>query len=149
MSSDLHELLAALRRDGEVDPLLDAIPYMRTLGLRASVRDGDLVTRLPGGERLIGNPVLPALHGGVVGAMLESTAILKVLREHDARAVPKTITLTVDYLRSARVVETFARASITRLGRRIANVQVQAWQDSEERPIAVAHCHFLLISEPA
>ena len=116
--SDLHELLAGLRRDGDLEPFLDAIPYMRTLGLRASVREGDLVTHLPGGERLIGNPVLPAIHGGVVGAMLESTA-------------------------------TWARASITRLGRRIANVQVQAWQESEDRPIAVAHCHFLLVSEPA
>lgn len=142
--TDLHELIAGLRAEGEIGPLLDAIPYMRTLGLRASVRDGDLITCLPGAEQLIGNPMLPAIHGGVVGAMLESTAILKVLREHDARAVPKTITLTVDYLRSARVVDTSARASITRLGRRVANVQVRAWQESEERPIAVAHCHFLL-----
>ena len=147
--TDLHELISGLRGEGDIDPLLDAIPYMRTLGLRASVRDGDLITRLPGAEQLIGNPMLPAIHGGVVGAMLESTAILKVLREHDARAVPKTITLTVDYLRSARVVDTSARASITRLGRRVANVQVRAWQETEERPIAVAHCHFLLQSDPA
>jgi uncharacterized protein (TIGR00369 family) len=147
--TDLVELLAALRNEGQLDALLDAIPYMRTLGLSAEVRDGDVVARLPGAEALIGNPMLPALHGGVVGAMLEATAILKVLREHDARAVPKTITLTVDYLRSARVVETWARATITRLGRRVANVQVQAWQDVEDRPIAVAHCHFLLQPDPA
>lgn len=147
--TDLHELLAALRNDGQLDPLLDAIPYIRTLGLSAEVREGDVVARLPGADTLIGNPVLPALHGGVVGALLEATAILKVLREHDARAVPKTITLTVDYLRSARVVETWARATITRLGRRVANVQVQAWQEAEDRPIAVAHCHFLLQSDPA
>jgi uncharacterized protein (TIGR00369 family) len=144
--SDLREVLAHLRATRSFERLLAAIPYVRLLGIRASVRDDDVVAQLTGSPRLIGNPVLPALHGGTVGALLESTAILKLLLESDTPAVPKTITLTVDYLRSPRVVDTWARATITRLGRRVANVQVQAWQDQEARPIAVAHAHFLLRS---
>jgi acyl-coenzyme A thioesterase PaaI-like protein len=58
--------------------------------------------------------------------------------------VPKTINITVDYLRSARVADTYARAVITKHGRRVANVQVRAWQGDESRPIAAAHAHFLL-----
>jgi len=138
--------LAELRATGNVDGLLAAIPYVRMLGLSASVRDGDLITCMAGAPHLIGNPVLPALHGGTVGAMLESTAILKLLRDSESEGMPKTITLTVDFLRSARVVDTWARASITRLGRRVANVQAHAWQETEDRPIAVAHAHFLLRS---
>lgn len=146
VSAELRALLAEVRQNRDPDRLLAVIPYMRFLGLRAQVRDGDLIAQMPGSEHLIGNPVLPALHGGTVGALLESTAILKLLLESETLGVPKTITLTVDYLRSPRVVETSARAIITRLGRRVANVQVRAWQDSEDRPVAVAHAHFLLRS---
>jgi len=145
-SPDLREVLAEVRRSRDFDRLLAAIPYMQLLGVRATLVEGDLIVRMAGDQRLIGNPVLPALHGGTVGALLESTAILKLLMESDTPAVPKTITLTIDYLRSARVVETSARAIITRQGRRVANVQIRAWQDAEERPIAVAHAHFLLRS---
>ena len=138
--------LTRLRESGELEGLLAAIPYVHMLGLSASLREGDLLIKMTGSEHLIGNPRLPELHGGTVGAMLESTAILKLLRESETTGVPKTITLTIDYLRSARVVDTWACATITRLGRRVANVQARAWQDDEARPIAVAHAHFLLQS---
>jgi uncharacterized protein (TIGR00369 family) len=139
--------LTRLRESGNLEGLLAAIPYVHTtLGLTASLREGELLIKMAGREQLIGNPMLPALHGGTVGAMLESTAILTLLRESETTGVPKTITLTIDYLRSARVVDTWACATITRQGRRVANVQARAWQDDERKPIAVAHAHFLLQS---
>jgi acyl-coenzyme A thioesterase PaaI-like protein len=61
--------------------------------------------------------------------------------------LPKTINITIDYLRSGRTVDTFARGVITRHGRRVANVRVEAWQDDPERPIAIAYAHFLIMSE--
>ncbi|MDH5671888.1 MAG: hypothetical protein OEZ06_07035 [Myxococcales bacterium] len=48
------------------------------------------------------------------GPLMESAAIFKLLMQSDTVKVPKTITLTIDYLRSPRVVETTARARITR-----------------------------------
>lgn len=146
MSDVLANALREMRASGHHDALLQAIPYARVLGLTATLEDGMLVTHMAPQDRLIGNPVLPALHGGTVGALMESAAILELLREVDTPGVPKTINLTVDYLRSARVVLTHARATITRQGRRVANVQVRAWQEDPERPIAVAHAHFLLRS---
>jgi uncharacterized protein (TIGR00369 family) len=143
---DLREVLAELRATRSFDRLLAAIPYARWLGIRARVQDDDVIAQLAGAPHLVGNPVLPALHGGTVGALMESTAILKLLLTSDTPTVPKTITLTVEYLRSPRLSDTSARATITRLGRRVANVQVRAWQDQEDRPIAVAHAHFLLRS---
>jgi len=136
--------LQALRESGQFEPVLTAIPYARLLGLRVTLIDGDPVTTMPGAEHLIGNPILRAMHGGTVGALLESAAIFKLIWEIRSIAVPKTINITVDYLRSARVIDTHARAIITKHGRRVANVQVHAWQGDESKPVATAHAHFLL-----
>jgi uncharacterized protein (TIGR00369 family) len=136
--------LTALRATGDFDRVLAAIPYARFLGLSVALVDGDPVTTMRASDNVIGNPVLPALHGGTVGALLESAAIFKLIWEVQSIAVPKTINITVDYLRSGRLVDTYARATITKQGRRVANVQVRAWQQDESKPIAAAHAHFLL-----
>jgi uncharacterized protein (TIGR00369 family) len=141
-----EEALAELRETGRFDRALAAIPYAAFLGLSVALRDDDPITTMRATENLIGNPVLPALHGGTVGALLESAAIFKLIWEIKSIAVPKTINITIDYLRSGRVVDTYARATITKHGRRVANVQVTAWQQDELRPIASAHAHFLLRS---
>jgi acyl-coenzyme A thioesterase PaaI-like protein len=138
------EALAELRETGRFDRILAAMPYANFLGLSVDIVEDDPVTKLGGADTLIGNPVLPALHGGTVGALLESAAIFKLIWEIKSIAVPKTINITIDYLRSARVIDTYARATITKHGRRVANVQVRAWQQDESRPVAAAHAHFLL-----
>jgi acyl-coenzyme A thioesterase PaaI-like protein len=104
---------------------------------------------LPYANHLIGNPTLPAIHGGVLGAFMEMTALaqLSIAQESGGERMarqPKPIDVTVEYLRSGRPVDTFARAQITRMGRRIANVRVEAWQAERAAPIAALHGHFLL-----
>lgn len=141
---DTLAVLQTLRETGRFEPVLASIPYTQLLGLRVAVVDGEPITTMPGAPHLVGNPVLPAIHGGTVGALLESAAIFKLIWEIRSIAVPKTINITVDYLRSARVVDTHARATITKHGRRVANVQVRAWQGDESKPVAAAHAHFLL-----
>ena len=140
----LVERVAAAKRAGEISRLVAAVPYASFLGISMVHVDGELLGKLTFGEHQIGNPMLPALHGGVIGALLESTAIFQLMWETEAIVLPKTITLTVDYLRSGRAVDTFARGVLTRQGRRVANVRVEAWQDDRGRPIAVASAHFLV-----
>jgi acyl-coenzyme A thioesterase PaaI-like protein len=140
----LIALIAAAKRAGEVSQLVEAVPYARFMGISALVVEGELLGHLQFAGHLIGNPMLPALHGGVLGALLESTAIFQLMWETEAILLPKTITLTVDYLRSGRAVDTFARGILTRQGRRVASVRVEAWQDDRSRPIAVASAHFLI-----
>lgn len=145
MSLDLSALIAEARAAKSFDVFLRTVPYFRFLGL--TMREGDdgtLLCVLPADPKLIGNARLPALHGGVVGALLESAAIVQLIWAAETDAIPKIIDLQVDYLRSARPVETFARATITKHGRRIANVRAEAWQDDPARPVAAAHAHFLL-----
>ncbi|MBS4045207.1 MAG: PaaI family thioesterase [Alphaproteobacteria bacterium] len=146
MSVDFEKLIAEARAQRDFSPFIAAVPYFRFLGLRVKPGDGEgeLICVLPADPKLIGNARLPALHGGVVGALLESAAIVQLIWSADADRIPKIIDLQVDYLRSARPVETFARAIITKHGRRVANVRAEAWQDDPARPVAAAHAHFLL-----
>ena len=120
-------------------------PYLDFLGVETRHTSDGLVCVLPFAEHLVGNPTLPALHGGVVGAFLETSAILQLIdaQENDARTYTKTISFTVQYLRSGRPLETFAAARITKLGRRVSNVSAVAWQAERDRPIATAQGQFL------
>jgi len=140
----LLEVVAEAKRSKNFAPLADFVPYARFLGLSLREDGEGLLAVLAQDLRLVGNPTLPALHGGVVGALLESTALFELMWSGDAAILPKTISITIDYLRSAKPVVTYARARVTKQGRRIANVRVEAWQDDPARPVAAAHGHFLL-----
>ena len=124
--------------------LLDSMPYARFLGVRADMAGDEMTGVLPYGDHLIGNPLLPALHGGVIGAFMELTAVAQLYLAQGQMRMPKTIDVSIDYLRSGRPVDTFARAHVTKIGRRIANVHVEAWQDSRSSPIAALRGHFLV-----
>ena len=131
--------------DVRLQAMLGRIPYARFLGVRAELAGDEMTATLPFSQHLIGNPILPAIHGGVLGAFMEMTALAQIVIVQPGGArQPKPIGVTVEYLRSGRPVDTYARANITRMGRRIANVRVEAWQDAKSAPIAALHGHFLL-----
>jgi uncharacterized protein (TIGR00369 family) len=127
-----------------VSVLLDTIPYARFLGVTLERTNDGIECVLPFREEIIGNPMLPAIHGGVIGAFLELTAILRLSDETSAQRVPKPINFAIDYLRSAGPKTTRARADIFKFGRRIAVVHVVAWQDDPARPVAAGNGKFLL-----
>lgn len=124
--------------------ILDAIPYARFLGVGIERVDGALECTLPFRDEIIGNARLPAVHGGVLGAFLELTALMRLIDESGTDRVPKPITFSVDYLRSAGPRTTRARATIFKLGKRIANVHVVAWQDDPDKPVCAGNGKFLL-----
>jgi uncharacterized protein (TIGR00369 family) len=124
--------------------VLDAIPYARFLGVKVERNEGALECVLPFREEIVGNAALPAVHGGVLGAFLELTAILKLIDESGTERVPKPINFSIDYLRSAGPSTTRARAEIFKLGRRVAVVHVLAWQDHPSRPVVSGNGKFLV-----
>lgn len=129
-----------------LDPaaLLDAIPYCRHLGVRAR-RDGDaLVLVMPYAPHLVGNMTIPALHGGVIGSLLETAAIAQLVWETKSTKLPKPVDIAIDYLRTGRAVESYARARIAKQGRRVMNVHAEMWQDDETKPVAALRGHFLI-----
>lgn len=143
--SALVERLAEAKRAGDYQAVMDAIPYARFLGLAGAMIGDELVTTLRYADHLIGNPLLPALHGGTLGALLESAAIFELLWRAETIVLPKTITLTVDYLRPGAPVDTHARGIVTRQGRRVTNVRMEAWQTDRATPVATAHAIFLVV----
>jgi uncharacterized protein (TIGR00369 family) len=120
------------------------IPYVDYLGIRAVGAEADAWFRLPYQDRLIGNPYLPALHGGVIAGFAETAATLHLIRTLRGTKFPKSIDFSIDYLRSGRPLESFAACEVVRVGSRVALVQVRCWQKSPQQPIAVARGHFLL-----
>lgn len=124
--------------------LLDRLPYARFLGLRTQLNGQDLTVVMPFADRLIGNPMLPALHGGSTAALLEMTAVAQVALDYPRLRLPRPINVTVAYLRSGRPEDVMARARISRAGRRVAHVLAEAWQDDAAQPIASLTAHFLL-----
>lgn len=153
------------RRDGALKALVNGVPYIQFLGIEFDRRGDELTAILPYKDDLIGNPLLPALHGGATAAFLETTAIIELAwsalwEEMEAGALdpaqiaaslprlPKTIDFTVDYLRSGLPRDAYARARINRSGRRYASVHVEAWQDNRARLFAQATGHFLMPSQP-
>ena len=122
---------------------LARIPYVRFLGMRAELAGDELTAVLPFRPELIGNFATPALHGGVLSAFMEMTALAQIALVQGVSRTPKTVDLGLEYLRPGRPVETYARAELRKVGRRIANVHVDAWQESRAQPIASLRGHFL------
>jgi acyl-coenzyme A thioesterase PaaI-like protein len=150
------------RRDAALRALVAGVPYIQFLGIMFERHGDELTAVLPFDDKLIGNPILPALHGGVTAAFLEVAAIIELSWSYlwediesgkiDPRTIdprhlprlPKTIDFTVDYLRSGLPRDAYARARVNRSGRRYASVHVEAWQDNRSRLFAQATGHFLM-----
>jgi acyl-coenzyme A thioesterase PaaI-like protein len=150
------------RRDATLRALVDGVPYIQFLGIQFERRGDELTGILPFDQKLIGNPLLPAIHGGVTAAFLEVTAIITLswtylwedvesgainaegLADNGLPRLPKTIDISTDYLRSGLPRDAYARARVVRSGRRYASVHVEAWQDKRDKLFAQATGHFLM-----
>ncbi len=140
--SELVRRIAEAKATGDYRALLDLIPYASWLGIDAALIDGELVGKLRFAPELIGNPALPALHGGTIGALIESTAIFRLFWDAETVVIPKTINLTVAYLRSGRPVDTLCvgahdqtrPARRERLGRGVARRPPAPDRDRHSEP---------------
>ena len=150
------------RRDRALSALVEGVPYLAFMGIGFDRRGDELTAVMTYDDKLIGNPRLPALHGGATASFLEASAIMELsfqmlwdeiengdrdvetLMPGNLPSLPKTIDFTVDYLRSGLPRDAYARARVNRSGRRYASVHVEAWQDNRQRLFAQATGHFLM-----
>lgn len=148
MPDALKELIARCRA-GELpyQALVERVPYANFLGIKAEARGEDVSFVLPKNEVCLGNPTLPALHGGAIAGFMEQSALIFLMLAMGEPRVPKTIDFSIDYLRAGHYRDTFAECQVTRLGRRVANVHIIAWQTTRHEPITMARAHFLLAEE--
>ncbi len=118
-------------------------PYAQLLQLRIEDGDHGPMIVMPFHDDVVGRPGY--LHGGAIAGLLEFAAFTTLARAlHEDTVVMKPITVTVDYMRGGEDRDTFASATVERLGARIANVEAFAWQKDRASPIASGRLNFLL-----
>jgi uncharacterized protein (TIGR00369 family) len=120
-------------------------PYAALLGLSTERQDdGTLLWTMPFREEVVGRPGF--LHGGAIAGLLEFAAIgtlYERLGERKGLSV-KPINVSVDFMRGGTDHDTFAAATVTRLGTRVANVEAHAWQQDRDKPIAAARMNLIV-----
>jgi uncharacterized protein (TIGR00369 family) len=116
----------------------NSIPFNKFLGMLClEVRDGRARVELPFRPELVGNPEIPALHGGAISSTLDTTGGLAVWSQASPNDRVSTIDLRVDYLRPGRAEPLIVVAEVVRLGNRVGVAQLRAFHhDAEDRPIA-------------
>jgi uncharacterized protein (TIGR00369 family) len=120
-------------------------PYADSLGIRRVSESDREILVMPFGDHLIGRPGF--LHGGAITGLVENAAwfMLRDALGREGGPVFKPITITVDFLRGGKTIETYAAAKIIRLGRRLAVVEAWGWQENEASPIVRADLKFLIV----
>lgn len=122
----------------KLQQFLSGLNIAKWLGFSVSEKEGALRYALSFDEQHIGNPAIRALHGGAIATFLEVAAQCELINALPENATIRTVNLDIDYLASSRAQDMFGRARITRLGRRIAFVEAEGWQESKERSVARA-----------
>ncbi|MEM7329910.1 MAG: PaaI family thioesterase [Pseudomonadota bacterium] len=133
-----------LTRGEQLNRFLEHVPIVKTMGMLCETKGDDMVAVLPFQDKLIGNSTIRALHGGAMGTFLEMTAMAQLFLVADVERPPRTINITVDYLRQGHAKDLYARATVVKLGRRMASVRAEAWQSERDKPVAALLGHFLL-----
>ena len=140
----LRDVIKAAHDSGDYSTLIQMMPYAGHIGLECQRFGNDVIFILPKKDSNLGNPILPAIHGGVIGGFMELAASLHLIMFNETPRLPKIVDFSIDYLRAGLHRETYAECRVSRQGSRVANVIVTAWQKSREEPIALARAHFLL-----
>ena len=118
-------------------------PYARFLNIEPQFAADRVVLKLCFAEHHIGNPMIRALHGGIVASLCELSASSMFALQTGATSMPKTLSHNVSYLRSTIAADCYAQASIERIGRRTATLSARAWQKDVENPVAISRATFL------
>ena len=124
--------------------------YAGALGISVAetTAEGAPVLTLAFTHDLEGRP--GAWHGGAIAGLIETAGYAALRAECAAQGrdpLLKPINITVQYLSTGRPQTSFARARIVRLGRRNANLAVEAWQDDPRKPIATAVMNILMAED--
>jgi uncharacterized protein (TIGR00369 family) len=113
------------------------IPFNAHLGLAVDeLGDGFARIRVPFRDHLIGDPIRPALHGGVLSATIDATggaAAFTLVQLPGDRL--STIDLRVDYLRPGELKDVLCEGRVTRMGNRVASVDVVCFHPGDEETL--------------
>ena len=89
--ADVRQRLNQAHAVGDYAPLLSLIPYAGLIGIECERQGEQLLFRLPASADNVGNPLLPAIHGGVIAGFMELSAALYLLVYSESASIPKII----------------------------------------------------------
>jgi uncharacterized protein (TIGR00369 family) len=117
------------------------IPFNKMLGVQATrIEKGHIRLEIPFRSELVGDPMKPALHGGVISALADAAggmAVWSAVENELARV--STIDLRVDYLRPTKLERLAADAVVIRVGGHVGVADVRLFLLShEEETVATA-----------
>lgn len=96
----------------------ELIPFNKVLGVKVALAEkAHVILEIPWRDEFIGDPMKPAMHGGVISALADTAggmAIWSAVENVHARV--STIDLRIDYLRPGRLERLCAEANVVRLG---------------------------------
>jgi uncharacterized protein (TIGR00369 family) len=130
------------------------IPFNRVLGIRVEqLGSGSCVLRLPWRDELIGDPMRPAVHGGVLSALADTAgglACFSLLTSPEDRV--STVDMRIDYLRPGPALDLFCHAKTIRMGNRVAVARMTLFAGAlpppearEDNPIATAQAVYNVV----
>jgi uncharacterized protein (TIGR00369 family) len=106
------------------------VPFNRLLGIRGeSVGEGRCVLLLPPRPEFLGDTLRPALHGGVLSALIDTAGGLAAWSALPPDETVSTVDLRVDYLEPAGLEDVLrAEAELVRKGNRVCHVRIMLTQ---------------------
>ncbi len=114
------------------------IPFNAWLGMKvASLTASTCRVRVPYRPELVGDPLRPALHGGVLSALADTAGGLAVFGAiGTSKARVSTVDLRVDYYAPAELRDVYADATVMRIGNRVGVARILLHHGDPEQIVA-------------
>lgn len=130
--------------DDRLRAIVESSGFGAWLGEMIAVADERGLWTLTPTPDLIGNPLVPALHGGAVTAFLQHACGAAVSHRLDRTVLPRLVSANVQFLAPVRLENICTLPAIRRVGRRIAVVHAEAWQADPGVSVCAVQCEFSL-----
>ena len=143
--TDFNKTLKDLKDSNNNSGISSINEYSKSLGLIFDIDQGEPFTKLKFKDFLVGNPLIPALHGGVIAGLLENASLFHLLWTCEVTHLPRLIHISFEFLATCETKDTFASSIINRKGKNIINMSAKAWQNNKlDKLIATANCSYLI-----
>ena len=142
--SKYENIIKNARFNNNASFLTEINNYSSSLGMKFYLDEIGPHTFLPFHSNLIGNPMVNALHGGVIAGLMENACIFHLLWELKINYFPRIVHISFDFLSPPKPMDTYARVEINRKGRNIVNLTVKASQPGNSKIIALGNGSYIL-----